>query len=93
MQQSVLAVGRISRTYVQAQQQSTLNVPIPSHPILVQSVRWGFVETGEVRMRKLGEPGGQPRSPLSIAFAVIAAGVAGSAVLTGIYTATGEKVP
>lgn len=44
-----------------------------------------FVETGEVRIRKPGEPGGQPMSPLQIAFIVLIAGVAGSAVLTQIY--------
>ncbi|GAX75402.1 hypothetical protein CEUSTIGMA_g2846.t1 [Chlamydomonas eustigma] len=46
-----------------------------------------FVETGEVRIRKPGEPGGQPMSPLQIAFIVLIAGVAGSAVLTQVYNA------
>jgi len=44
-----------------------------------------FVETGEVRLRKPGEPGGQPISPLSIAFIVLLAGIAGAAVLTEVY--------
>lgn len=44
-----------------------------------------FVETGEVRLRRMGDPGGQPMSPLSIAFIVLLAGVAGAAVLTEVY--------
>lgn len=41
-----------------------------------------YVETGEVRIRKPGEPGGQPMSPLSIAFLMLLAGAGGAALLT-----------
>lgn len=49
----------------------------------------GFVETGEVRIRKPGQPGGQGMSPLQVAFLVlISSGVAGTIILSEIYDAT-----
>mmetsp|Transcript_9321 Transcript_9321/g.19904 ORF Transcript_9321/g.19904 Transcript_9321/m.19904 type:complete len:243 (-) Transcript_9321:851-1579(-) len=46
-----------------------------------------YLQTGEVRLRKPGEPGGQPMSPLTIAFIVLLAGTGGGLILTKLYDA------
>lgn len=46
----------------------------------------GYIETGEVRLRKPGQPGGQGMAPLSIAFLILTAGgIGATVVLTGVY--------
>ena len=47
-----------------------------------------FVETGEIQLRKAGEPGGQGTSPLIVAFIILlSSGALGTFVLTQIYDA------
>jgi len=49
----------------------------------------GFVETGEVKIRKADEPGGQGISPLQVAFLILfSSGAVGTLLLSQIYDAT-----
>ena len=44
-----------------------------------------YIESGELRLRKPGQPGGQPMSPLSIAFLVLVAGSGAAVLLSNVY--------